>query len=147
MQITLNQNEIEIAISEYIESQVQLKEGQQVEIDLKASRGPEGFTANIDIVKATAARKVSGSTTGSNKPEKSTVKAEPKPETETPKKEEPVAEKEVAPVQADTATNDTEADAAMDTKAETPSENEEVPTETSQKPVSLFSNLQKPTNK
>ena len=169
MQITINQNEIEQAITEYIESQVQLKDDQKITIDLKASRGPEGFTANIDIVKGAEKRRVTDSSvsikdTPATKAE-ADKKSTPKAETETPKKEEPVAEKETPKLDvtgnevgksdeekadtapADTATNDTEADAAMDTKAETPSEAEETPAETPQKPVSLFSNLQKPTNK
>ena len=49
MQITLNQAEIETALTSYINDQVNLKEGVQIVIDLKAGRGPEGFSANIDI--------------------------------------------------------------------------------------------------
>lgn len=54
MQITLNQNEIETALRQYVETQVNLREGQDITIDLKAGRGPEGFTATIDIVPAGA---------------------------------------------------------------------------------------------
>lgn len=49
MQITLNQLEIETALKAYINDQVNLKEGVSIVIDLKAGRGPEGFSANIDI--------------------------------------------------------------------------------------------------
>lgn len=52
MQITLKQDEIESAIRSYVSGQVNIVEGNDVLIDLKAGRGPEGFTATIDIVPA-----------------------------------------------------------------------------------------------
>lgn len=52
MQITLKQDEIETAIRSYVSGQVNIVEGNDVLIDLKAGRGPEGFTATIDIVPA-----------------------------------------------------------------------------------------------
>ena len=52
MQITLNQAEIEKAIQNYVNEQVNIRDGQEVSIDLRAGRGPEGFTATIDIVPA-----------------------------------------------------------------------------------------------
>lgn len=52
MQVTLNQNEIETGIRLYLDTQFNIREGQEITIDLKAGRGPEGFTATIDIVPA-----------------------------------------------------------------------------------------------
>lgn len=49
MQITIPQSEIETAIIDYIQSRVQISEGMQIEIDLRATRGAEGFQAIIDI--------------------------------------------------------------------------------------------------
>ena len=50
MQIILVQAEIEIAIRKYVNSKVKVNEGQDIRIDLSASRGPEGFRATIDII-------------------------------------------------------------------------------------------------
>jgi len=50
MQITIIQSEIETAIRNYIMSQITVREGQRIDIDLKATRGPEGYQAVIDIV-------------------------------------------------------------------------------------------------
>lgn len=50
MQIILIQAEIEAAIRNYVNSKVKVAEGQDIRIDLAASRGPEGFRATIDIV-------------------------------------------------------------------------------------------------
>ncbi len=49
MQITLEQTEIELAVTKYINEQVNIKEGMQINITLRAGRGETGFTANIDI--------------------------------------------------------------------------------------------------
>jgi hypothetical protein len=50
MQITLVQTEIEDAIRNYVNSQLVVREGMRIDIDLSATRGPQGFTAMIDIV-------------------------------------------------------------------------------------------------
>lgn len=57
MQIILVQAEVEQAIKDYIANRVTLAEGTEIAIDLKAGRGPESFTASIDIV-PTAAKPV-----------------------------------------------------------------------------------------
>lgn len=54
MQITLVQAEIEQAITAYIHSQINVKDGMEIKIDLSATRGTDGFKATIDIVAATA---------------------------------------------------------------------------------------------
>lgn len=51
MQITLTQTEIETAITDYIKSQMTIADGQRIAIDLRATRGNEGYTALIDIVR------------------------------------------------------------------------------------------------
>lgn len=50
MQIIIVQAEIEAAIRAHIEQQVSIKEGMEITIDLRSTRGDAGFTANIDIV-------------------------------------------------------------------------------------------------
>lgn len=54
MQIILVQAEVEQAIKDYIANRVTLAKGTEIAIDLKAGRGPEGFTASIDIVPSVA---------------------------------------------------------------------------------------------
>lgn len=50
MQVTLTQIEIETAIQDYIDSLIEIKEGSEVVVtELRAGRGPEGFTATVDI--------------------------------------------------------------------------------------------------
>jgi hypothetical protein len=49
MQITINQTEIERAISEYLNKRIKIEDGVEVAIDIRATRGPEGITAVIDI--------------------------------------------------------------------------------------------------
>lgn len=50
MQISINQTEIEQAIFDYIKKRISIVEGTQVDIEMKATRGAEGFSAVIDIV-------------------------------------------------------------------------------------------------
>lgn len=52
MQIQLNQVEIETAIRNYVHEQINVREGMQIDITLKATRGDDGQTAIIDIVPA-----------------------------------------------------------------------------------------------
>ncbi len=55
MQIIIVQSEIEEAIRNHINSQIMVQDGMRIDIDLSATRGPEGFRATIDIVPDTAA--------------------------------------------------------------------------------------------
>ena len=50
MQITLNQVEIEEAITNYVNDLVSVNEGMAITVTIKATRGEEGTTALIDIV-------------------------------------------------------------------------------------------------
>lgn len=58
MQITLIQTEIEQALRNYINEQVNIKEGTSVSIELRSTRGSEGMTAIIDIIKTGTAAPV-----------------------------------------------------------------------------------------
>jgi hypothetical protein len=55
MQITLNQDEIELAITAYVRSQISIQDTQEISIDLRAGRGETGFSATLDIRQAVAA--------------------------------------------------------------------------------------------
>lgn len=57
MQIIIVQAEIEEAIEARIREQLVIQEGFRVDIELKATRGEEGYQAMIDIVPANAERK------------------------------------------------------------------------------------------
>jgi hypothetical protein len=50
MQITLSQSEIEEALTDYVMSQVNIKAGMKVYVDLTATHGADGFTAIINII-------------------------------------------------------------------------------------------------
>lgn len=54
MQIIIVQAEIEAAIRNYINNQLQVKDGHRIDIELSATRGADGFKATIDIVAANA---------------------------------------------------------------------------------------------
>jgi hypothetical protein len=49
MQVILSQDEIISALEQYVRNQISIKDGQTILIDLKAGRGENGFTANLDI--------------------------------------------------------------------------------------------------
>lgn len=53
MQITLDEHEIHDAIRSYVRGQINIAEGQQIEIDMKAGRAENGFTATLNIRPAT----------------------------------------------------------------------------------------------
>ena len=80
LQITLVESEIKQALKNYINEQVNVKEGMDIEIDLKATRGDQGTTAIIDIVK-TAAPAVPST------PTKRAAPAKVEPKVEQPKEE------------------------------------------------------------
>lgn len=49
LQITLNQTEIENAIKAYLQNLLVFADGTDIRIDMKATRGAEGFSATIDV--------------------------------------------------------------------------------------------------
>ena len=62
MQIILDQNEIEQALREHLNTKFRINEGQDITIEMKAGRGENGFTANIDIVPAGTSKPEQGKT-------------------------------------------------------------------------------------
>ena len=143
MQITLIQAEIEQALKNYINDIMSVKEGMEIEIQLKATRGEEGTTAIIDIIPSkpkTAVRgsRVSGEAAGKSV---SAVKAEPEPvKAVEPEPEVAVkAEPEVAVAEEAEAEP---AEAAVEAEAEPV---EPAPAEAAPR-QSLFSGLQRPKN-
>ncbi len=50
MRIILVQDEIELAVTNYVRSQINIQDNQDIKIELKAGRGEAGYTADIDIV-------------------------------------------------------------------------------------------------
>lgn len=137
MQITLIQSEIEQALKNYINDIMSVKDGMEIEIQLKATRGEEGTTAIIDIVpqKPKAAR---GGRTSGEIP----AKAEPVKATAAPVKAEPaqaVAES-VAEAEADDAEQ-----VAEQAQEPAPVEAEQAPAEEAPR-KSLFAGLSKPQN-
>lgn len=137
MQIILVQAEVEQAIKDYIANRVTLAEGSDIVIDLKAGRGPEGFTANIDIVPSMGTSDIP---TGPVK--RASV---PKAVEATEKAAEPVTATVVAdeaPNAAQEASSGEEVTSDTKADAETASD-EETPTTPAK---SLFANLKKPQN-
>ena len=139
MQITLIQSEIEQALKNYINDIMSVKDGMEIEIQLKATRGEEGTTAIIDIVpqKPKAAR---GGRSSGEVP----AKAEPVKAAAAPAKAEPVAES-VAEAEADDA--EQVAEQAQEPEVQEPAsvEVEQAPAEEAPR-KSLFAGLSKPQN-
>jgi hypothetical protein len=52
MQLILTQKDIETALTNYVNDLVNIKEGMAITVELKATRGPEGQTAVIEILPA-----------------------------------------------------------------------------------------------
>lgn len=142
MQITLIQSEIEQALKNYINDIMSVKDGMEIEIQLKATRGEEGTTAIIDIVpqKPKAAR---GGRTSGEVP----AKAEPVKAAAAPAKAEPaqaVAES-VAEAEADDAEQVAEQAQEPEAQEPAPVEAEQAPAEEAPR-KSLFAGLSKPQN-
>lgn len=160
MKIQLVQSEIELAISNYIRETITVNEGMVITMELRATRGAEGFQADIDISRAGTA--VVATETPAARP--AVTRAAPKPATvgqpttqaaqrpaATPAVAQPPAvepDEQQAPVDSQpqveqpAETNDVGAEQAADPVAQ-PAPETEAP-----KPVarSLFSNLSRPKN-
>ena len=154
MQITLNQDEIEASIRKYVNEQVNIREGQEITIDLKAGRGENGFLAIIDIVPVGVTKPVSTpvSPPGLPKPPTFTNPTAGKPVPVTPLPSIPVSQETAQEAASEAAaepvidgTGD-EAQAAVSVQAEMVKEEsttqEAAPTD--EKPRSLFASLGKP---
>lgn len=88
MKITLIQNEIEDALRQYVSQQGISVSGKTIEVNITAGRGPNGVSAELDIVAAaqpatTPSRKAALTPTNSSIPRAEAAKAsEPEMETE-----------------------------------------------------------------
>jgi hypothetical protein len=151
MQITLNQADIEQAISEFVTRKVKFENGIRPVIDLKATRGPEGVTATIDLSGSAPTEEV-GKTTSSVERTPRAARASLVPQKATPVL--PVAAEaaqEANEEAADESTGNEAADTAPET-AEAASDAEgdqaeaEDDTPPTEKPKSIFANLSKPRN-
>lgn len=153
MQITLNQTEIETALRRYVNDQVNIREGHEIIIDLKAGRGENGFSATIDIVPADASPKAPDPAPAATNTKplgiQDKVRSKPQPATPTVSEESaPEATQEAADeAAAETATDaspEPETTATNQDDGETSEADEEAPP--AEKPKSLFAKLQKPRN-
>lgn len=134
MRIILVQAEIELALRAYVLNQIAVKDGQDISITFKNTRGDDGATAEIDITTPSIS---SGSpTTVGNEPQKSTqpvkesvspvqaTKTLPKASTASPAPAvEATAPTSTEPEQSvEAASSTTEPTAQVSTEAETPAE-------------------------
>jgi hypothetical protein len=78
VQIMIVQDEIEEAIRDFVKKKLTVNSGQKITVDLRATRGDEGYTAMIDIVDETAPVQEPA-------PQASAPAAKPAPKTERPK--------------------------------------------------------------
>ena len=87
MQITIPEVEIKVAITDYIKRQVNLREDQLIDIDLKATRGIEGYQAIINITSPEHAEVYAANTATATKPSDApAAKAEEAAKTDSPLK-------------------------------------------------------------
>jgi hypothetical protein len=137
MQLILPQSELEQAIKNYVNDLMNVKDGTELSIDLRAGRGLDGFTATVDIIKAGTAMPaktvVPAAVIPAPVPVAAPVKVTPRPVA----KEEPVAEEKPAE-DTSVANKSEQQEAASEAKEETPAE---APT-TVRRP--LFGSLKKP---
>lgn len=158
MQITLVQSEIEQAIKDYIHSQIKVRDGMEIKIDLSATRGADGFKATIDIVESNAASPAPAAVVDPVKtaaPVKSTpMAAVVKEAAQAPAEQQPQEAASQAAASTEAATNAVAQANAESDAEEAASENggQEPAEEQAQDPVtppagkSLFSGLRKPQN-
>jgi len=99
MQITLNQDEILVAIQSYVHTQINISDDQEISVDLKAGRGENGFTATLDIAPtgepkeaAPAPKKLAAVADTPVSTKKLNLKPAPKVEDEAPEEEEVIDE-------------------------------------------------------
>ena len=158
MQINLNEADIKLAIEKHVRAKVNFESDVEIVIDLKATRGPEGFTATIDLdetpVKsetekaARTPRKAAAPTAAEEKVVTLVAKQEtPAAETAQGAADEP-AGTEATDAPADAGAVEQAADAAETGQPETTdaAADSEAEAAVPEKPRSLFSNLAKPKN-
>lgn len=154
MQITMNQADIELAISEFVGRKVRFENGVKPVIDLKATRGPEGFTATIDLTGQASASddtptvsKTVSSVERTPRTPKATGLNLSKPAAPTLETPAPETTQEAAQDATDEPTEDEQAvrDAESQDAAEGQEEAEDAPP-AGEKPKSIFANLNRPRN-
>ena len=124
MQLILPQSELEQAIKNYVNDLMNVKDGTELSIDLRAGRGLDGFTATVDIIKSGMANPaktvVPAAVTPAPVPVAAPVKVTPRPVA----KEEPVPEEaEEKPAEDTSVANKSEQqEAASEAKEEAPAE-------------------------
>ena len=143
MRIILVQSEIEQAIKQFVLGQIQLKDGQDVTIDFKNTRGEDGATAEINVTAQGAATKPAPLPAQTQMPKPVTTPAPAVVEAS-----KPVTQASPAPVATPTATE--QPVVVTPTNATptpiTPAGSEPDTGTTAEAPKSLFANLTKPTN-
>lgn len=163
MQIIIIQTEIEEAIRNHILNQIAIKDDQRIDIDLRATRGSDGFQAVIDIVSDTTpvrapvqaqpdldppveakpAKAPTAVRAAPTKTVKATLPAAVKAAVEAPLAEE---ESDVLPDAEQEPDMSAEADAGQLTIAEGDQSVAEIAAEAPAKKPSLFANMKKPDN-
>lgn len=92
MKVTLNDREIKEALSQYVgELGIDLN-GKAVEVDLSAGRGPNGYSATIEITKAAVATVVPAAAVAPAEPADKANSAMPEPPVEDATEEEEPAD-------------------------------------------------------
>lgn len=148
IQVTLVQTEIEEALRNFISTQMTLKEGTEIEIDLAATRGADGIKATINLIPP--GKEASAPTVAV----KETVKNKPEPETKPTKaaavveEVKPVVEStQDATVETGTVSNASDEAGSVETQAVNlaPADEQKEEAAPAAKP-GLFAALRKPTN-
>lgn len=143
MQITIMQTEIETAIRNHILGLISVRENMKIDIDLRATRGSEGFTAVVDIL-----------------PDNGPGNKQTKPQTAPAKTTAPVAEKptpaktEAPKAEVEEAAEEPEAEAVAEVETApkkgilpfAKKEAEPAPESTGEPTKSIFASLKKPVN-
>ena len=129
MRITITEAEIKLAITNHIEAQGFNLANKQVEIDLKATRGPEGYSADIDITNAGDAKEGPQQAAKPLGIERKVADARSEPATEDNKPE-----------------TETEEDAAEAAEAEAETETQDADQKPAGERPSIFANMKKPVN-
>lgn len=137
MQLILPQSELEQAIKNYVNDLMNVKDGTELAIDLKAGRGLDGFTATVDIIKSGSVIPAKTVVPAAVIPAPVPVAAPVKVTTRLVTKEEPVVEEKLTE-DTSVANKSEQQEAASEAKEEAPAE---APT-TVRRP--LFGSLKKP---
>lgn len=135
MKITLVQSQIEEAIRNYAMERIRLQPGQRLDLNLMATRGPAGYTCDIEVVDDTTGQALNIAQKVENA------------------RSAPAQEAAEAPVESDTAEEVAETVEAQDAVQEPAQDAEEADESTDEAPAedkparpSIFAKLEKPKN-